>query len=154
MFGKLFSKNKSEDAPASEEGPASEDGDLRRAVAALLVEAARADDHYEDREKTIIDSALAAMFDLAGAEAGALRAEGEKAQGEALDIQRFTRVAKQLDAAEKITFVEQLWEIVLSDAVRDPYEDALMRRICGLIYLDDRESGAARKRVAARLDTC
>ena len=146
MFGKLFSKDTPQEAAPSDES------DLRRAVAALLVEAARADDHYEEREKIIIDSALAAMFDLAAADATALRAEGERAQGEALDIQRFTRVAKQLDAAEKVTFVEQLWEIILSDAVRDPYEDALMRRICGLIYLEDRENGAARARVAARLE--
>lgn len=146
MFGKLFSKESSDDDASAQPN------DLHRAVAALLVEAARADDHYEAREKTIIDSALANLFDLTDAAASALRADGEAAQGDALDIQQFTRVAKQLGAEEKVAFVEKLWEIILSDAVRDPYEDALMRRICGLIYLDDRESGAARARVAARLE--
>ncbi len=145
MFGKLFSRDKKEGAGASEEN------ELQLAVAALLVEAARADDHYEEREKVVIDSALAATFELSVDDAKALRAAGETAQGNALDIQRFTRVAKQLSHEEKITFVEQLWEIVLADAVRDPFEDTLIRRICGLIYLEDRESGAARARVAARL---
>ncbi len=146
MFRKLFSRDQTPDDNASEET------DLRLAVAALLVEAARADDHYEDHEKTVIDRALAATFDLSAEEAKALRATGETAQEGALDIQRFTRVAKQLGAEEKIAFVEQLWEIVLSDAVRDPFEDALIRRICGLIYLEDRKSGAARARVLARLE--
>ncbi len=126
-------------------------GAFRTSVAALLVEAARADDHYAPREIEIIDKSLAASFDLSAEDAAALRAEGEKAQSGALDIHRFTRVAKQMTAEEKTAFVEQLWEIVLSDGDRDPYEDALIRRICGLIYVDDRESGAARARVAARL---
>ncbi len=146
MFGKLFPKK-----PVDTDN-ASADDDLRLAVAALLVEAAYADDHYDDREKTIIDRALAVTFDLSAEDAPALRARGETAQKGALDIQRFTRIAKQMSAEGKITFIEQLWEIVLSDAVRDPFEDALIRRICGLIYLDDRESGAARARVAARLE--
>ena len=146
MFDKLFTRKKTEDSNVSPED------ELRHAVSALLVEAARADDQYDDREKAIIDSALAATFDLSASDAGVLRRAGETAQAGALDIQRFTRVAKQMSHEQKIAFVERLWEVVLSDSVRDPFEDALIRRICGLIYLDDKESGAARSRVAARLD--
>ena len=146
MFDKLFGRKKDEEPAAAPEN------ELHLAVAALLVEAARADDHYHDHEKVIIENALGATFDLSAAEAATLRGAGETAQADALDIQRFTRVAKQMSLEEKIAFVEQLWAIVLSDSVRDPFEDALIRRICGLIYLDDKESGAARSRVAARLD--
>ncbi|MEO1253114.1 MAG: TerB family tellurite resistance protein [Pseudomonadota bacterium] len=120
-------------------------------MAALLVEAARIDENYEEHEKELIDRSLGLMFGLDETAAAALRAEGEAAQGEALDIQRFTRLAKSLTREEKIDFVERLWEIVLSDGERDPFEDALMRRICGLIYIDDKDSGAARARIAARL---
>lgn len=147
MFDKLFKReNKSE---SKEEDAQTE---FRHAIAALLVEAARVDDHYDDREKAIIDKSLAATFELTADEASILRAAGETAQDGALDIQRFTRVAKQMNQEEKIAFAERLWEIILSDGTRDPFEDALMRRICGLIYLDDKESGAARARVAERLD--
>ncbi len=146
MFDKLFARKKPQADDVSPEA------ELRQAIAALLVEAACADDHYDDREKVIIESALAATFDLSASEAGALRSAGEAAQSDALDIQRFTRVAKQMSPEKKINFIESLWEIVLSDSVRDPFEDALIRRICGLIYLDDKESGAARSRVAARLE--
>ncbi|NOX83362.1 MAG: TerB family tellurite resistance protein [Alphaproteobacteria bacterium] len=124
---------------------------MQLAVAALLVEAARADEHYETREMAIIDQSLMAKFNLSPEAAQALRAAGEEAQASALDIQRFTRIAKEMSGEEKIAFIEQLWEIVLSDGERDSYEDTLMRRICGLIYLEDRDSGQARIRVAARL---
>ena len=145
MFDKLFSRKKKDAGD-----PAPED-EIRLAVAALLVEAARADEHYDDREKRLIDGFLTAEFELSAEDAAGLRTQGEEAQAGALDIQRFTRIAKQLPAERKIAFVERLWEIVLSDAVRDPYEDALIRRICGLIYVEDRESGAARARVEERL---
>lgn len=145
MFDKLFNRNKDEKAPENEEQ------EMRKAVAALFVEAARADDDYTDKERAIIDKALAAIFELPAADATTLRSAGEAAQDGALDIQRFTRTAKEMSTAEKITFVERLWEIVLSDGDRDPFEDTLIRRICGLIYLDDKESGAARARVAARM---
>lgn len=145
MFDKLFGRKKDDGQNESDETQ------FRQAIAALLVEAAKADNHYEDQEKAIIDKSLAGMFELSPGDAAKLRTAGETAQDEALDIQRFTRHAKQMSQEEKIAFAERMWEIILSDGERDPFEDALMRRLCGLIYLDDQESGAARARVAARL---
>ena len=47
--------------------------------------------------------------------------------------------------------IEKMWEIVYADGVLDDYEANLLRRVAGLIYVPDRESGAARQRVLARL---
>ncbi len=147
MFDKLFGKKTAAPKQAAETTDP-----LQLAIAALLVEAACADEKYRESEKAIIDKSLAAKFGVATADAAALRARGEAAQAGALDIQRFTRIAKEMAAEEKIAFIEQLWEIVLSDGERDPFEDTLIRRICGLIYVEDQDSGAARARVAARLN--
>lgn len=149
MLDKLFSRLSSKDD--AESTPETDTDNLQRAVAALFVEAARADENYEEREKAIIDKSLAAKFSLSPTDAAALRAEGEKAQSGAMDIQRFTRLAKELSKDDKLALIEQLWEVVLSDGDRDPFEDTLMRRICGLIYVDDRVSGEARQRVEARI---
>ena len=138
-------------AGGEEDAAAADRPDPRQAVAALLVEAARADDNYEESEKALIDKALAAKFALSPEEAAALREQGETAQAGATDIQRFTRDAKTLSMEEKVALLERLWEIILSDGALDPFEDTLMRRICGLIYVEDRVSGEARQRVAARL---
>lgn len=127
--------------------------DLALAVAALLVEAARADEVYDDREKEIIDAALAEQFGLAPGEAAALRARAEEAQAQANDLHKFTKIAKTMDAAHKIQLVERLWRIVLSDSRRDPHEDSLIRRVCSLIYVADPESGAARHRAERALQS-
>ena len=146
MFDKLFGRTKNQSSDTSDDS-----GDLQLAFAALLVEAARADEKYEDHETAIIDRALKTKFALDDAGAATLRARAETAQDGANDIQRFTRIAKTMSGDEKTALIEELWEIVLSDGDRDPCEDPLIRRICGLIYVDDKESGAARSRVAARL---
>lgn len=144
MFRKIFGgPEKSEKAPEADERPL--------AVAALMVEAARADERYDVREAAIIDRSLASLYDLSAEQAAELRGRAEDKQRDALDIQRFTRIAKEMATEEKISLVEILWEIVLSDGERDPFEDALIRRVCGLIYLDDPQSGAARARVEERL---
>ena len=149
MFEKIFKKMR---AGADTPSEVDEADATQIAVAALCVEAAKADEDYEASEIAIIDSFLAKRFALNTEEAVALRAKAESAQSDALDIQRFTRIAKEMTEDEKIGFIENLWEIVLSDGNRDPFEDTLIRRICGLIYVSDPASGAARARVAARLD--
>lgn len=137
-------------ASKTESAPSEEDAQ-RSAVAALLVEAARADADYTDDEKAIVERVLAGRFSLSPQAASALREEGERLQAGAVDLHQFTKTVKELGADDKIAFIESLWEIVMSDGARDSYEDALMRRLCGLLYVDDQTSGEARLRVIERL---
>ncbi len=145
MFDKLLSLFKND--KADDEAPRTPATNL--AVAAILVEAARADENYTADEQRIIDATLRDQFDLGDADAEALRAQAEEAQAAAVDLHKFTKVAKEMAEPDKIRLVETLWRIVLSDGARDQYEDALIRRLCGLIYVDDRASGEARQRVEA-----
>ena len=126
--------------------------DERTALAALLVEAAHADGTYDADESARIARVLATRFDLSAAEAVTLRAEGEAAQAEAVDLVRFTRAVKNaVPHEERIGVIEAVWEVVYADSVREMHESALIRQLCGLLHLEDREVGLARQRVAARL---
>lgn len=119
------------------------------AVAVLLVEAARADGHYNDDDRHAVDALLTGMFDLT--ESAALRLQAEAAQEEAADLVRFTRVVKTaLTDEERVALIEALWQVVLVDHHRDPHEDALLRHLAPLIAVDDRDSAEARRRVLAR----
>lgn len=126
-------------------------GDERAALAALLVEAARSDGHYDEEERARIDRVLASRFAVTDAEAGRLRAEGELAQAEAVDLVRFTRAVKDhVPHGERVGIIEALWEVVYADGSRDMHESALIRQLCGLLHVSDREVGLARQRVAER----
>ena len=123
------------------------------AVAALLVDAARADGVYTPDERDAVLALLARIFSLSPDDAAALRAQGEEAQADAPDIVRFTRVIKfALEEEQRIQLIEALWSVVLVDHERDPNEDALLRRLPPLIAVSDHDSAAARHRVLAKLD--
>ncbi|TVQ55640.1 MAG: TerB family tellurite resistance protein [Rhodobacteraceae bacterium] len=132
--------------------PAAAPIDARRAVAALLVEAAATDAPVDTDERDVIERFLREMFGVSPFEAATLRAEGEAAQAEAADVVRFTRVVKaDLSEAERGVLLEALWSVVFSDGKRDPHEDALLRKLAPLIAVTDHDSAAARRRVTARL---
>ena len=126
--------------------------DERLALAALLVDAARRDDEYEEAEKVAIDRILAAEHGLDAAGATALRHEAEAAQDEAMGLFRFTHTLKEATPFEdRVKIIEYLWEVALADGDRDAVEDNLVRRVCGLLGVSDKDSGFARQRVEARL---
>jgi uncharacterized tellurite resistance protein B-like protein len=58
-----------------------------------------------------------------------------------------------LEPEERATILEMLWEVAYADGVVHPYESNLVRRVAGLLYVTDHDSGAARKRVVERLRT-
>jgi len=126
--------------------------DIHVAVAALLVEAARMDDDFAPAERAAIRRVLARRFALDAAAVDRLIATAEAAADRSSALYRFTRVvADRFDPAARVGMIEMLWEVAYADGVLDPDEDALIRRIAGLIFVEDHERGAARLRVLERL---
>ena len=141
MLDRLFRRFRQED-----EAPQN-DNAVPRAVACLLVEAARADDVYTDAEREMIGRLLARQFGLDAGAASALRDEAEAAQADASDLYGFSRVVKEgLDRDGKMALIEDMWRVALSDDARDPHEEMVIRRLVGLIHLEDKDSTEARRR--------
>ena len=133
------------------EAPQPNSPDEKIALAALLVDAARRDDSYDVSEKKAIDRILAAEHDLDSTAAADLRMKAETAQDEAMGLFRFTHSLKETTPFEdRVKIIEYLWEVALADGDRDAVEDNLVRRVCGLLGVSDRDSGLARQRVEAR----
>lgn len=122
------------------------------AAAALLVEAATMDGDFADDERAAILDLLSDRFGLEKEEAEELLKEAEAHQEGSTQLIRYTRAIKDhFSEEERISLMEMLWEVVYADGRLDHYEDNLMRRIGGLIYVSERDRGEARKRVLARL---
>ena len=138
--------------PTSE--PVAADVDEKKiATAALLIEAALSDETYCDDERIMVSNVLKRHYDLSDEEVTAVVAEAENAQGKANQILHFTKTVKEtVEFDDRIQIIEMLWEIAYADGIISDYEANLVRRICGLIYVDDKESGIARKRVKAKLE--
>lgn len=127
--------------------------ELQVAAAALLVEAARMDDHFDEAERRTILRLLSARFGLDADASRDLLAAAERAADETAQLYRFTHtVVERMGPAERVALIEMLWEVAYADGVLDPAEDALIRRVAGLIFVSDQDRGAARLRVLARRD--
>jgi uncharacterized tellurite resistance protein B-like protein len=126
--------------------------DVEVAAAALLVEAARVDGAIDPSERAMIVGLLAKRFGLDPAGAEALMALGVQEDERTVQLHRFaTLVNRRFTEDERIELVEMLWAVCYADGVLTEYEANLLRRIGGLLYVDDRDRGAARQRVLARL---
>ena len=126
--------------------------DVEVAAAALLVEAARVDGRIEPAERTVIAALLSRRFGLDPGDAEALLTAGAAENERSVQLQGFAQtINAQFTEAERIELVEMLWEVVYADGVQTEYEANLLRRIGGLLYVADRDRGAARQRVLARL---
>ena len=122
------------------------------AAAVLMVEAARLDGEFDVSERQSIRSLVIGHFGLDEEEANALIAEAEIIHDDSNHLVRFTRTIKDsYPPEERIAIIEMLWEVAYADGVLHDYEANLLRRIGGLIYVSDRDRGAARKRVTERL---
>lgn len=126
--------------------------DLPLAATALLVEAALTDGHMDADERRTIADLVGRRFELSADDARALVEAAEETVAATEQILPFTRVVKdRFEAAERVEMMEMLWEVVYADGRLHDYEANLVRRIAGLIYVPDQDSGAARKRALARL---
>ncbi|MEM7526492.1 MAG: TerB family tellurite resistance protein [Pseudomonadota bacterium] len=149
MFDRIMQKLMSA-APDASRGL--DAADARDAMAVILVHAARADGAYEVAERDDIDRILAARYRLTPFEAGALRRQAEEGEASAAGLQRFTSALKHaVPFEERVGIIEAVWELAYADGVRSAEESALVRKLCGLLYVEDRDAGLARQRVAARL---
>ena len=95
---------------------------------------------------------MRARFELTEAEAESLLEIAGDKVANASQLYSFTRVVKDnFDHAERVELMEMLWEVAYADGTLHDLEASLMRRIAGLIYVPDRESGEARKRALSKL---
>ena len=115
-------------------------------TASLLIHAAKMDENYTEKEKSIIKKTL---IDLGvnNNEIESLVSNAEKNEKNSNQMLDFTKEIKKADQNFKIKLIESLWKIIYSDSKSDMFEDNLMRRITGLLYLDKKIVGDIKERI-------
>ena len=115
-------------------------------ITSLLIHSAKIDENFTDKERKIIKNALIEM----GAEASEIDeiiVESEKKEKDSNQILDFTRKVKNVSEKKKKLIIEALWNIIYSDQNADMYETNLMRRLSGLLYLDNKVVGDIKKKI-------
>jgi len=123
------------------------------AAAALMVEVALQDGQFDASERSAIEKSLTQKLNLSIDDAKELLELAEDKQNQSVQILSFTKEIKNhFDDQGRAHIMEMLWEVVFSDGEEDNYESNLMRRIAGLLYISDKESGDIRKKVMRDLN--
>tara|TARA_B100001173_G_scaffold172660_1_gene149152 strand:+ start:68 stop:487 length:420 start_codon:yes stop_codon:yes gene_type:complete len=119
-------------------------------IAALLIHVAKIDENYTEKEKKIIKKAIIRLGSK-NEMADSVLIQAEEMEKESNQILDFTKEVKSLNEDSKIKIVETLWSIIYSDNNADMYENSLMRRLSGLLYLDPKIVGDIKKKIINNL---
>ncbi len=116
-------------------------------IVALLIHAAKIDEHYSENEKKIITQTIMQLNEINFDEAEKLLKLAEKKEEESNQIVEFTKEIKKYSMDFRLKIIEIIWKIVYSDGTNDNYESNLIRRICGLLYISDKDNGIIKTKI-------
>ena len=115
-------------------------------IAALLIHAAKIDENFTIEEEKIIEETLLNL----GANKDNVKQiiiESKKIEAKANQILEFTKEVKNMEESDKIKIIETLWRIIYSNKDADIYETSLMRRLAGLLYIDNKLMGDIKEKI-------
>ena len=115
-------------------------------VCALLIHAAKIDENYTKNEEKIIKKTLLGL-NSTQEDLSKIINEAKILEENSNQILDFTKEVKNLPEHDKIKIIEALWSIIYSNKDADMYEANLMRRLAGLLYIDNKTMGDIKNKV-------
>ena len=115
-------------------------------VCALLIHAAKIDENYTENEEIIIKKTLLELG-CSDDDLYKIIKDAKTIEENSNQILDFTKEVKNMTEQDKIKIVEALWSIIYSNKDADMYETNLMRRLAGLLYIDNKTMGDIKDRI-------
>jgi uncharacterized tellurite resistance protein B-like protein len=139
-----------QDKNAKSEG--NDANELARLVTALMIEAGNADGSLDKAEQTLIIEVIARQFELDEAQAAEMMNAAVDQSAERVELHSLLRrLRDNSDYEERLGVMEMVWMVVLADGKLDHIEAQLMRRLAGLLFVSDVDSGLAAKTAKSNL---
>ena len=136
-----FSKNKQDTGSES----------LETSVATLLIHAARLDENYSQDEKKTINKCLVDLGFGEKEKIEKLIDRCEILEKESNQILHLTQEIKKLKYTDRLKIIEILVQVVYADGKMDEFEDNLIRRVCGLVYVENADVGPMKENIKKKL---
>ncbi|MFC5077571.1 Tellurite resistance protein TerB [Vibrio thalassae] len=109
------------------------------AIAALLCEVSNADYQVDDKEQNAKLSLIERLLDLEQAEARTLLTQAQEQTKNSTSLYDFTSSLRELSQEKRFDLIKAMWEVANADGVIDPLEDAVIRKVAELLYVDHSE---------------
>ena len=124
---------------------------LETSVATLLIHAARLDENYSQDEKLTINKCLVELGFGENDKVEKLIDRCEALEKESNQILHLTQEIKKLKYTDRLKIIEVLVEVVYADGKMDEFEDNLIRRVCGLVYVENADVGPIKENIKKKL---
>ena len=124
---------------------------LETSVATLLIHAARLDENYSQDEKLTINKCLVELGFGENDKVEKLIDRCEILEKESNQILHLTQEIKKLKYTDRLKIIEVLVQVVYADGKMDEFEDNLIRRVCGLIYVENADVGPIKENIKKKL---
>lgn len=139
----LFSANVSDNEPNEKQ--------IQLAAATLMFELIRSDGDIDDLELLALNTILESEFGLNESERSILTEQARQSAEQAISLQSFTRqICDHWSNDKRLKLLEYLWRLSLADNHIDPHERHLVRKVAGLLYLNDTEIIIAHEKAKQR----
>ena len=115
-------------------------------ICALLIHAAKIDEHFSEKEEKIIKQTML-KIGVKNDHLDELFNEAIKIEDNSNQILNFTKEVKNMNEENKIKIIEALWRIIYSNKEADIYETSLMRRLGGLLYVENKIMGDIKEKI-------
>ncbi|PSV18365.1 hypothetical protein C0W44_19035 [Photobacterium leiognathi subsp. mandapamensis] len=109
---------------------------LHLAMASLLCEVASADHEQDPREEIAKQHLLMKLLDINEVAASDLLTKAQQQSDSSVSLYDFTNKLRSLEQSERYQLIEAMWKVAYADGVIDPQEEAVIRQVSELIYLD------------------
>ena len=118
------------------------------ATTSLMILTAKYDGEFDEVEKAEILKMIRDFYGFDKIKIDRIFETALSLTEKANDIHQFTsELNKSLNDDEKLSIIKMLWKIVIADGRIDDYENALIRKISGLLYVDDVKVGQIKKQL-------
>jgi len=124
---------------------------LETSVATLLIHAARLDENYSPNEKLTINKCLVQLGFGENDKVEKLIDRCEALEKESNQILHLTQEIKKLKYTDRLKIIEVLVQVVYADGKMDEFEDNLIRRVCGLVYVENADVGPIKENIKKKL---
>mgnify|MGYP001257617646 CR=1 FL=1 len=119
----------------------------------LMVEAANSDGNVDTLEVNKIKTTLVDIFEENLHDVNIYLEKAIQNSNNSKSLFYYTsQINKNYSDKKKLLLIETLWEIVLSDGKVHDYESSLIRRLSGLLYISDVNSGNAKKKALDKIN--
>jgi len=130
----------------------SDELELKLAAATLMFEVVRSDGQVDKVELDYLKELLKKEFQLDKESLEELMERAQNTAEQAISLHSFTReICENWGNEKRSKLLEQLWILALADDRIDPHERHLVRKVAGLLYLNDAEIVQCRERAKQQL---